>query len=85
MFVGSASLLLGLVLLTASLIGVLRLRDTYSRLHALGGPGAGCLHRPAVARAPGGATAVTLWCCRRSRRLVTLSCKDLAPHLPCLA
>ncbi|QFZ18842.1 monovalent cation/H(+) antiporter subunit G [Saccharothrix syringae] len=40
--VGGALLLLGLVLLTISLIGVLRLPDTYGQLHAQGlaaGPG----------------------------------------------
>ncbi|XVS61616.1 monovalent cation/H(+) antiporter subunit G [Actinosynnema sp. CA-299493] len=40
--VGGALLLLGLVLLTISLVGVLRLPDTYSQLHAQGlaaGPG----------------------------------------------
>jgi multicomponent Na+:H+ antiporter subunit G len=40
--VGGALLLLGLVLLTISLIGLLRMTDTYSQLHAQGlatGPG----------------------------------------------
>ncbi|QQQ74055.1 monovalent cation/H(+) antiporter subunit G [Saccharothrix sp. 6-C] len=40
--VGGALLLIGLVLLTISLVGVLRLPDTYSQLHAQGlaaGPG----------------------------------------------
>jgi monovalent cation/proton antiporter MnhG/PhaG subunit len=40
--VGGVLLLLGLVLLTISLVGVLRLRDTYGQLHAQGlatGPG----------------------------------------------
>ena len=40
--VGGALLLLGLVLLTVGLVGVLRLRDTYGQLHAQGlatGPG----------------------------------------------
>ncbi|MGW5053763.1 cation:proton antiporter [Actinokineospora sp. NPDC004072] len=40
--VGGALLLLGLVLLTVSLVGVLRLPDTYHQLHAQGlatGPG----------------------------------------------
>jgi monovalent cation/proton antiporter MnhG/PhaG subunit len=40
--VGGALLLLGLVLLTISLVGILRLRDTYGQLHAQGlatGPG----------------------------------------------
>ncbi|MFI7679253.1 cation:proton antiporter [Actinophytocola sp. NPDC049390] len=33
---GGVLLLLGLVLLTISLVGILRLRDTYSQLHAQG-------------------------------------------------
>ena len=40
--VGTALLLLGLVLLTISLVGLLRLKDTFSQLHAQGlatGPG----------------------------------------------
>ncbi|SDQ41409.1 monovalent cation/H(+) antiporter subunit G [Quadrisphaera sp. DSM 44207] len=40
--VGAALLLLGLLLLTVSLVGLLRLPDTYSQLHAQGlatGPG----------------------------------------------
>lgn len=40
--IGGVLLLLGLVLLTISLVGVLRLRDTYGQLHAQGlatGPG----------------------------------------------
>ena len=40
--VGGALLLLGLVLLTVSLVGLLRLKDTFSQLHAQGlatGPG----------------------------------------------
>ena len=40
--VGTALLLLGLTLLTISLVGLLRLRDTFSQLHAQGlatGPG----------------------------------------------
>jgi multicomponent Na+:H+ antiporter subunit G len=40
--VGAALLLLGLVLLTVSLVGLLRMPDTYSQLHAQGlatGPG----------------------------------------------
>ncbi|MCT2582149.1 monovalent cation/H(+) antiporter subunit G [Actinophytocola gossypii] len=40
--VGGALLLLGLVLLTVSLVGVLRMRGTYGQLHAQGlatGPG----------------------------------------------